>query len=58
MSWKDWLAGAAFVVVLVFAVTAFVLVFHHERAPHPRISQSQENTLQALCYQNPGNGGC
>jgi hypothetical protein len=57
MSWKDWLAGAAFVLFLVFAITTVVVVLHHERKPHTAISQKQENRLQTLC-QNPGNGGC
>ncbi len=59
MSWKDWLAGAAFVVLLAFAVTTFVVVVHHERTHRPHISQRQENNLVSLgCYQNTGNGGC
>ncbi len=58
MSWKDWLAGAAFVVVLAFAVTTVVLVLRHEHTHHSRISQKAEESLQSLCYQNPGNGGC
>jgi len=57
MSWKDWLAGAAFVLFFAFAVTTAVIVLHHEHKPHPGISQTQENRLQSLC-QNPGNGGC
>ena len=57
MSWKDWLAGAAFVLFFAFAVTTVVIVLHHEHKPHPGISQTQENRLQTLC-QNPGNGGC
>ena len=58
MSWKDWLAGAAFVLVLAFAVTTVVLVLHHEHTHHAAISQQQEENLQRLCLQNPGNGGC
>ncbi len=58
MSWKDCLAGAAFVVVLAFAVTTAVVVLHHERTHHSRISEKQEESLQSLCYQNLGNGGC
>jgi len=58
MSWKDWLAGAAFILVLAFAVTTVVLVLHHEHARHAPISQKAESRLQQLCFQNPGNGGC
>ena len=58
MSWKDWLAGAAFVLVFAFAVTTIVLVMHHEQKHHTVISQKQEESLQSLCAQNPGNGGC
>ena len=57
MGWKDWLAAAAFVVVLAFAVTTVVFALQHERTHHTTISAKQEQTLQSLC-QNSGNGGC
>jgi len=58
MGWKDWLAGAAFLLLFAFAVTTFVVVLHHEKHPHPGISQTREESLQSLCYGNLGNGGC
>ena len=58
MGWKDWLAGATFAIMLALAVTTVVIVVHHERHHHTTISQQQEETLQRLCYENPGNGGC
>jgi hypothetical protein len=58
MTWKDWLVGALFVLMLAFAVTAVVIVLNYEHHPHKPISQSQEERLQKLCYGNTGNGGC
>jgi hypothetical protein len=58
MGWKDWLAGAVFALTVAAAVVTFVLVFHHERTHVSVISPARERSLQKLCYQNLGNGGC
>lgn len=57
MSFKDWLLGGGFVLVMAAVVITVIIVMAHESHAPAHSTRHQDVNLR-YCYQNLGNGGC